>query len=167
MMISLCELSDVDAKKVGWSKFAEYHYSPDVFNVAARTFFAYDDADTLIGLTAALALPSGTMRNAWRSHKVVVLPEYRELWGDVADAQAAKFVAEGKRYFCNASDAPEDLIAYRDDPASGWRCTSKHGQVPRDRGHSAKFGNKSRAVNSRGIVISHEFVGCTEKSCKE
>ena len=158
-MIRLFELSGVDAKKIAWSHFAEHHYSPDVFNVAARTFFAYGDADILIGLTAALALPSGTMQNAWRSHKVVVLPEFRVLWGDVADAQAIKFLSEGKRYFCNASDAPADLVAYRDDPASGWRCTSKHGQVPRDNGHSTRFGNKSRAVNSHGIVISHEFVG--------
>jgi len=45
------------------------------------------------------------------------------------------FVNAGYRYYCNASDAPSDLIAYRDDPASGWRPTVKNGKPPKDKGH--------------------------------
>ena len=158
-MIELFELVSVEEKTVVWSEFGEHHYSPESFNMAARTFLAYR-GDTVVGMTAVLAMPSGTLRDAWRSHKVVVLPAHRDLWGAVADAQARLITSSGKRYFCNASDAPTELVAYRNDRASGWKPTCKNGKVPRDDGHNTrKFGRKSRATNSRGVVVSHEYVG--------
>jgi hypothetical protein len=159
LLIDLSELLDTDAKMLAWAEFREHHYSPETFNGAARTFLAYE-GDALVGMTAVLAMPSGTLRGAWRSHKVVVLPAYRDRWQVVADAQAQLIVGNGKRYFCNASDAPSDLVAYRDDPASGWKPTCKNGKVPQDNGHSSKkFGKKVRATNDKGVIVSHEYLG--------
>jgi hypothetical protein len=155
--MKLKEVRTASEKRSAWNRFGRFHYSPAVFNVAARVFLVRR-ARVLIGMTACLALPCGTLKNAWRSHKVVLVPRYRKEWGRAADAQAKLLLAEGKRYFCNASDAPEDLIAYRDNRQSGWTPTSKHGKRLTDQ-HGAKYGNKSRSVNKRGVVVSHEYVG--------
>jgi hypothetical protein len=91
----------------------------------------------------------------------ISLPDFDRnyLWRVLADALAALIVGEGRRYFCNASSAPPELISYRNDPASGWRPTSKNGRSPKDKGHGKKYGNKPRAVNAEGLIVSHEYVG--------
>jgi hypothetical protein len=166
--MQLVEVHSSKGKRAMWKAYKKHHYAPDTFNVAARVFKVISSLDcNVIGMTACLPLPSGTLQNAWRSHKVVVLPEFKHLWRVAADAQAKMFVSEGKRYFCNASDAPTDLIAYRDDLSSGWVPTSKHGKPPKDTGHGEKFGNLPRSVNEHGLVVSHEFIGMTSEDGAE
>ncbi len=164
-----------------WETFRQYHYTPERWNPAARVFVAtevFDNRDVIVGMSAALASPSGTLKSAWCSHKVVVLPlglhsgvwnsperillpafDRVQMWRAIADAEAALFLGIGCRYFCNAGDAPPELIAYRDDVASGWIPTPKNGKPPRDSGHGKRFGNKPRATNAAGLVVSHEYVG--------
>ena len=180
-MLTLHEIAATADKNFVWEKFRAHHYTPDRWNHAARVFVAtesFDGKELIVGMSAALAAPSGTLRNAWCSHKVVVLPlglhtgvwgsservllpdfDRTQKWRKIADAQAALFVAAGYRYYCNAGDAPVELIAYRDDPSSGWVPTSKNGKAPRDKGHGEKYGNKSRATNADGLVVSHWYVG--------
>jgi hypothetical protein len=166
--MQLVEVHSSKGKRAMWKSYKKHHYAPDTFNVAARVFRVIPSLDrNVIGMTACLPLPSGTLQNAWRSHKVVVLPEFKHLWRVAADTQAKILVAEGKRYFCNASDAPADLIAYRDDLNSGWVPTSKHGKPPKDTGHGEKFGNLPRSVNEHGLVVSHEFIGMTSEGGAE
>ena len=52
-MIELFELVSVEEKTVVWSEFGEHHYSPESFNMAARTFLAYR-GDTVVGMTAVI-----------------------------------------------------------------------------------------------------------------
>lgn len=175
-------------KKTSWDAFASYHYSPDSFNPACRVFLAtmeISGQEVLVGFAACLPLPSGTLSNAWRSHKVTVFPpvtstgiwgadplvdfvlpadfQDEDAWKELADALAMHLVAEGKRYFCNAGDAPPELVAYRNDPASGWRPTSKNGKRPR--ANSGDLGRRAQArhVNQDGLVVSHEWVGKSER----
>ncbi len=179
--MNLYEIPLPEDKNWAWEKFGKHHYTPQVWNPAARVFLAtemFDGKELIVGVSAALAAPSGTTKNAWCSHKVVVLPprsnsgvwnsterivlpdfDRNQMWRTLADKQAALFIEDGFRYYCNASDAPPELIAYRDNPASGWIPTSKNGKPPRDRGHGEKYGTKSRATNAAGLVVSHWYVG--------
>ena len=181
--MTLHEIQSVAEKEFVWEKFRAHHYTPDRWNHAARVFLAtetFEGRELIVGMSAALAAPP--IKNAWRSHKVVVLPlglstgvwksaekillpdfDRTQMWRLIADAQAALFVGAGYRYYCNAGDAPTELIAYRDDPASGWVPTSKNGKAPRDKGHGQKYGNKSRATNADGLVVSHWYVGTVEE----
>jgi hypothetical protein len=183
--MTLHEVTCSKIKNLVWEKFRLYHYTPERWNAGARVFLAtevFDGKKLIVGMSAALSAPSGTVKNAWCSHKVVVLPlglhsgiwgspekvllpdfDRTQMWRAIADAQAARFISEGHPYFCNAGDAPAKLIAYRDDPTSGWRPTSKNGKPPGDKGHGAKYGNKSRATNAAGLVVSHWYVGTTEE----
>jgi len=179
--MALHEITVTADKNFAWSKFRAHHYTSERWSAGARVFLAtevFDGKELIVGMSAALSAPSGTIKNAWCWHKVVVLPlglhsgiwdspekvllpdfDRTQMWRAIADAQAALFVREGHPYYCNAGDAPAELIAYRDDPASGWVPTSKNGKAPRDKGHGAKYGNKSRATNAVGLVVSHWYVG--------
>jgi hypothetical protein len=180
-MLTLHKITDTDIKKAVREKFQRHHYTPERWSKGARLFVAtemFDGKELIVGASAAKSSPSGTTRGAWCSHKVVVLPlgmhtgvwnstekfllpdfDRTEMWRAIADAQAALFVNSGHPYYCNASSAPADLIAYRNNPASGWVPTSKNGNPPKDKGHGAKYGNKSRATNAAGLVVSHWYVG--------
>ena len=184
----LHEIITPEIKNVVWEKFRAHHYTPDRWNPAARVFLAtevFDGKELIVGMSAALAAPSGTIRNVWCSHKVVVLPlglhtgvwdspatillpnfDRPKMWQAIADAQAALFVAAGYRYYCNAGDAPAELIAYRDDPASGWIPTSKNGKAPRDNGVH-KCSDRPRATNAEGLVVSHWYVGTNQPTPPE
>ncbi len=149
-----------------WDKFKPYHYTPEKWTVSARVFLAMETIDgheTVVGMAAALPMPSGTLRNAWRSHKIAVLPRFDDMWRAVADAQAELFISEGKRYYCNASDCPPEWVAYRDDPASGWIPTAKNGRPATDKSSGRAFGSKNvsspRSSNAEGLIVSHEYIG--------
>lgn len=110
-----------------WEHFRRFHYDPNTFNLAARCYLV-EVAGKRIGFVASLPMPSGTLSNAWRAHKTVVLlgedhPMQKELWAQVADVQADMHVREGHRFF---STAPIAYAAYRENPASGWIPTSKN-----------------------------------------
>jgi hypothetical protein len=92
-----------------------------------------------IGLVASLPLYGGTLKNAWRAHKTVVLlpadhPRQKELWAKIADAQAEMHLREGHRFF---STAPIEYAQYRENPASGWIPTSKNKRRKRTRGEGS------------------------------
>jgi hypothetical protein len=178
--MNLHEITSPEIKNKSWEKFRAHHYTPDRWNPAARVFLAtevFDGKDVIVGMSAALAAPSGTTRNAWCSHKVVILPlglhssvwmsrerillpdfDRIKMWRTLADTQAELFIKSGHPYFCNAGDCPTELIAYRENPASGWVPTSKHGKPPRDNGLH-KLSDRPRATNAAGLVISYWYVG--------
>jgi len=178
--MTLHEITAPEIKNLVWEKFRAHHYTPGRWNPAARVFLAtevFDGKELIVGMSAALSSPSGTTKNAWCSHKVAVLPlglstgvwgssekillpefDRTEMWRTIADTQAALFINAGFRYYCNAGDAPSELIAYRNGPASGWIPTSKNGKPPRDDGHH-KLSDRPRATNAVGLVVSHWYVG--------
>lgn len=126
-----------------WEFFKMFHYDPNVFNTSAQCFFVEVNKKK-IGFVASLAMRSGTLTNAWRAHKTVIMlsaehPEYKNLWKMAADEQARHHVSEGKRFF---SAAPIDHAAYREQPNSGWKPTTK---------------NERRKALKR--ECSHEFIG--------
>jgi hypothetical protein len=92
------------------------------------------EGDVVIGFAATLPMPSGTLKNAWRSHKTVVLPQFENRWAEVADFIASWHVQQGKRFYCQA---PYEFAKYRDEPNSGWRTTSRH-KPPRLCSHEYK-----------------------------
>jgi hypothetical protein len=127
------EITLVPCNKTHWEPFAKFHYFENSrwerLNPSARMFLAYAEVDGVlrdqpIGFCAALPFPSGTLKNAWRSHKVVVAMEpcreEKVLWSLVSDALAKQIAGEGKRYFCQT---PKEYAAYRDS-SPNWMPTS-------------------------------------------
>jgi hypothetical protein len=121
-----------------WEHFRCFHYDPNIFNRAARCYLVEVNGKR-VGFVASLPMPSGTLKNAWRAHKTVVLlaadhPWQKELWAKVADAQAEMHLREGHQFF---STAPIEYAQYRENPASGWIPTSKNERRKRTRGEGS------------------------------
>jgi GNAT superfamily N-acetyltransferase len=108
-----------------------------------------------VGFYAVLAYPSGTVKNAFRGHRLVILPDYQGFgFGHhLAELVAQHYLDNGKRFFAKTSHPR--LGEYRDS-SKLWKPTSKNHMVRSD----AKVSHNSRWVmNPNRWSYSHEFVG--------
>lgn len=94
------ELKFRDGEKHLWGLFSKHHYISASLNKSCRFFTAYWD-DVLVGMSAVLSFPSGTIKNASREHRVVVLPEYQGMgFGKaISDAIAQLYIDNNRRFF--------------------------------------------------------------------
>ena len=59
-----------------WQLFRKHHYLDTSLNTSARCFVAFWN-NTPVAFTAWISWPSGTIKNAWRAHRTVCLPDYQ------------------------------------------------------------------------------------------
>ncbi|NBW14848.1 MAG: GNAT family N-acetyltransferase [Caulobacteraceae bacterium] len=137
-----------------WSTFAEHHYLTEKINKAAHCFAAVWEGQ-LVGFYAVLAYPSGTVRNAYRGHRLVILPEFQGFgFGhSLAEVVAQHYVDNGKRFFAKTSHPR--LGEYRDQSPL-WKATSKNHKRRTD------VSNKHLTrwkMNPNRWSYSHEYIG--------
>lgn len=72
------EIQVLPCSKQAWSLFKQHHYLTSELNPAADCYMAVW-GEEIVGFEALLPFPSGTFRNAYREHRVVVLPDYQGL----------------------------------------------------------------------------------------
>lgn len=87
-----------------WATFRHHHYLDSNINRSARCWVA-TWGGVLVGFASALAFPNKNLRNSWRGHRTVILPDYQGLGLGVrlSDAIGEMFVREGNRYFSKTS----------------------------------------------------------------
>ena len=141
-----------------WKSFGVHHYMNTTMNKAARCWLASWDL-TRVGFVSALSFPNQYLKNAWREHRTVVLPDFQGLGIGVAisNAVANIFVGEGCRYF--SKTAHPRFGEYRNNSVL-WRATSKNG---RDRQDYSPWittkEDKHKKQHANRVCYSHEFVG--------
>lgn len=141
-----------------WPVFRSHHYLSEKLLPNARCFVAVWDG-TLVGFAATIAMPNGAVKNAWREHRTVILPDYQGLGLGVrlSDYVARVHVREGKRYFSRT--AHPRMGEYR-NASPLWRATSKNRVRRTDfdiPGVQGKY-NDYR-VNTKRVAYSHEYIG--------
>lgn len=144
--------------KEAWAIFKDHHYLSKAINKSARAWLATWNG-VPIGFASALAFPSGSIKNAWREHRTVVLPDYQGLGIGVriSDAVASMFVDHGCRYFSKTSHPR--MGEYR-EASSLWRPTSKNKMMRKDYSESRKTKeDKHKMLHANRLCYSHEFVG--------
>lgn len=67
---------ETSAKQQIWKLFRRHHYLSSDLNIASRVFIAFLNKQ-IVGLIAIISFPSGTIQNAFRVHRLVVLPDYQ------------------------------------------------------------------------------------------
>jgi GNAT superfamily N-acetyltransferase len=137
-----------------WRNFSEHHYLSGSINKAAHCYMAVWEGQ-VIGFYAVLAYPSGTTKNAFRGHRLVILPDFQGFgFGhSLAEAVAQHYVDNGKRFFAKTSHPR--LGEYRDNSAL-WKATSKNHKKRKD--VSNKRSNKW-IMNPNRWSYSHEYIG--------
>lgn len=146
------------AKPEAWAFFSKHHYLSANINRSARCWIAVWDG-LLVGFASAIAHPSGTVKNAWREHRTVVLPEFQGMGvgARISDAVGQIFITQGCRYFSKSANPNFGL--YR-NASSKWKPTSKNMKARPDYAHgrvTKESGYKHKHISR--LCYSHEYIG--------
>ena len=135
--------------------FKDHHYLNDSINKAARCYVAVWD-NQIVGFTAALTMPNGYIKNAWRGHRTVILPDFQGLGIGVrlSDAMGEIYLEQGKRYYSRT--AHPRMIYYRENSPL-WKPTSKNKKLRTDIKHMNIF--KGHYADNKRVCFSHEYLG--------
>lgn len=135
--------------------FKDHHYLDGNVNKASRCYIGVWD-DQVIGFSAVLTLPSGTLKNAWRSSRLCILPEFQGLGIGTrfSDAIGQIYLDQNYRFFARCSHPK--LIDYREN-SHLWKPTSKHKKIRKD--ISEKNIYKGHIYDDKRLCGSFEFIG--------
>lgn len=135
--------------------FKNHHYLDGNINKAARCYIAVFE-NKIIGFGATLTLPNGSLKNAWRGHRTVILPDYQGMGIGVrfSDAIAQIHLDQGHRYFSRTSHPK--MISYREN-SKLWKPTSKHKKLRTDIKHGNVF--KGHYADNKRLCGSFEYIG--------
>jgi GNAT superfamily N-acetyltransferase len=145
-------LSIYEGDHSAWEMFKKHHYLSSDIMKSSKIFLCFWD-DILLGIVATCPLPSGTVKKAWREHRLVVLPDYQGLGIGMrlSDAVAEMYIDNGKRYFAKTSHFK--IGNYR-NKVECWRPTSSN-----EKNTSSKHGTLKGWKTSDGrMCFSHEYV---------
>ena len=87
-----------------WRMFAKYHYLSHSFNIAAKTYVATING-VIAAFTSALPFPHPKLKNTWKGHRTVVLPDFQGigLGQIITDYVAQRFLDKGKQFITTIS----------------------------------------------------------------
>ena len=147
-----------DAKIAYWNRFKKHHYLNEDLNKASRCWVAEMNGE-LVGFNSVLALPSGTLKNAYREHRLVVLADFQGMGigTNLSECIGEIMLSEGKRFYSKTVNPK--LGEYR-NRSSKWRPTSKNGKRRPD--ILKKKNNHNNLTNpklSMRLRYSHEYQG--------
>lgn len=148
-----CELRiyETAAKDYYWNIFRKYHYLSHSFNKAARVFVATLNGN-LCAFSAVLPFPHPKLRNAWRAHRTVVLPDFQGLniGMHITHCICEQLAQKGKSYITTTSNPARIAQLKKDKSFVCMRCNRK---IPGRSKISLKCNSKNR------ITASFRYIG--------
>ena len=110
-----------------WERFKKYHYMTAELNEAA-TCFVFTWNDKLVAFNAILPLPSGQYQNAWRSSRLVVLPDFQGLGigSKVSEFIGGILKASGKTLYTKTVNPALGLYRQK---SKNWEATAANGKA--------------------------------------
>jgi ABC-type Mn2+/Zn2+ transport system ATPase subunit len=143
-----------------WQFYAKHHYLKSNLSPFAKCFVAVIE-DQPTGFYAVISYPSGTVKNAFRGHRLVTHPDYQGLGigPRLADFVANAYVISGNRFF--AKTAHPRLGEYRERSLE-WKPTSKNKKYRTDSvADEVRQKRRERfttwVINPKRFTYSHEF----------
>ena len=141
-----------------WENFRQHHYLTASISKSSRCFVARWDGKK-VGFASAIAFPCGTVKNAWRGHRTVILPDYQGLGIGVrlSDWVADRFTSDECRYF--SKTAHPRMGEYR-ERSELWKPTTKNKKARKDYKADRKTKeSKYKKYHADRVCYSHEYVG--------
>lgn len=148
------ELEIVPCDRAVWPIFAPHHYLSAKIGSSAHCWSAWW-GDTLVGFSCTIPFPHGSIKNARREHRTVILPDFQGLGLGVrlSDAIAQHTVEDlGHRYY--SKTAHPRMGEYRDRHPH-WKSAIRHGGGDKklSKMHVGTF-----SLERTRICWSHEWV---------
>lgn len=83
-----------------WRLFANHHYLSADLNNACKMYIATWNG-VIVAMDSVLPIPSGTLKNGYREHRLVVLPDYQGLGigTRLSNALGDYYISNGNKYF--------------------------------------------------------------------
>ena len=144
-------------KQYYWRMFARYHYLTHSHNNAARVYIMTLD-NTVCGFCSVLPFPHPKLKNHYKGHRTVILPDYQGLGlGNFFVSQIAEILKKENKGFISTSSHPAIINARVNDP--NWIVT-RFGRtsVGSDSGNIHNK-NKSGSTSSNRITVSFKYIG--------
>lgn len=135
--------------------FKDHHYLSHNLAKATRCFIGVWNGQ-VIAFSASMTMPSGTLKNAWRESRTVILPDFQGMGIGVrfSDAIAQIHLDDGKRYYSRT--AHPRMGMYREN-CELWKGTSKNKKLRKDITHENIFNN--HYADNKRVCFSHEYIG--------
>lgn len=154
-----CEFKifETSRKSFYWEMFRKYHYLSHSHNNAARVFIATLN-DNVCGFCSVLPFPHPKLKNHWREHRTVVLPDYQGIGiGHLLSNNVAEILKANGKGFISTSSNPAFINARKNDKK--WIIT-RIGRTSSGSG-SGKIQNKYKkgSTSSNRITVSFKYIG--------
>ena len=135
--------------------FRDHHYLTGALSSASTCYLGYSNG-ALVAFGAAMTMPNGYIKNAWRGHRTVILPDFQGLGIGVrfSDAIAQIHIDQGHRYF---SRTAHPRMGFYREKSPLWKPTSKNRKLRKDITHKNLFNN--HYADNKRICFSHEYIG--------
>jgi ABC-type lipoprotein export system ATPase subunit len=150
------ELSVSRTEPDTWEIFKKHHYLTELNNKAyAHYLFCWGDKPVAINIISPL--PSGSLKNAFRESRIVVLPDYQGLGLGyfVSKFTASIYKNSGRRYFTKTVHPA--LGVKRNCNTFDWRPTPDNGKVRKKR--KKEFNYESHWKHNSRPSYCHEYIG--------
>ncbi len=139
-----------------WKAFRNHHYFTHTIHKAAQCYLG-TWLEVQVAFTAVLALPHPKIKNAFREHRTVVLPEYQGLGIGVAfsDAIASLYLQQGKRYY---SRTIHPRMGQHRQRSTAWTPTNHNLKKQKPNLAQTRISDQW-TLDTRRICFSHEYTG--------
>lgn len=136
-----------------WNIFKQYHYLTEDLSKSAKCFLTTLN-NKPVAFNAVLPLPSGTLQNAFRMSRTVVLPDYQGLGigGAISDYIAQLYKKDNKRFYAKTSNP---ALWNKRENTKSWRVCDIQNNLDKIIKENEK-GGQQRKVS---ITKSFEFIG--------
>lgn len=145
--------------------FSKHHYLDHAHNNAARVYVAYIN-DEIAGFISVLPQP-GFVKNAWRVHRLVVLPDYQGIGIGIRMLNDIGELYKIEGLLMRIQSSTPSLLNALNRPGSGWNCLT-YGRAKSKGGYTEnikkKAGKKITLSNLIGrMSASFYYVGQKQK----
>jgi len=162
---SLSTYQVIPCSTQAWDIFKSHHYLSADINAGAYCWLMVNDKNNICGFASAIANPGQGLGNAWRGHRLVILPDYQGigLGSKLSDTIGQMFLDKGSRYF---SKTAHPKLGEHRNKSPLWKPTSTN-LVNREK-HYISFANESDKYkcsakhylsHSKRLCYSHEYIG--------
>lgn len=141
-----------------WTMFKKHHYLSEDLNKSSRCWVAEMNG-SIVGFNSLLAMPSGTLKKAFREHRLVVLADFQGMGIGTRLSECIGEIMhkEGKRFYSKTVNPK--LGEYRNQ-SNRWRATSKNGKRRPDIiKRESNYNNITNDGLSMRLCYSHEYIG--------
>lgn len=147
------QVSRVEAET--WNFFKKHHYLTELNNKAyAHYLFEWNGKP--VGINIISPLPSGSLKNAFRESRIVILPDYQGLG---LGYKISKFTAQiykslGRRYF---TKTVHPALGEKRNNSTEWRGTPDNGKERKKR--KKEFNYEHHWKHNSRPSYCHEYIG--------